>query len=208
MNWIGSNEGTIWGTLFRDLLTISVGMFILLLAILIFHLATSQSNSENERDRGNVRVEIMWPDEMDVDIDLWVQAPGDVPVGYSNLNGVVFNLVRDDLGHYNDLTSMNYEVAHSRGLPDTGEWTINIHWFSNRSHESRVPVTLLLTIKKNDGTKSKESPIKVINTTVTLIRVGQERTVIRFKLDGNGDVITDSISRLNKYIRESADEHP
>jgi len=31
-------------------------------------------------------------------VDLWVQAPGDVPVGYSNKSGGVLNLLRDDLG--------------------------------------------------------------------------------------------------------------
>ena len=40
-----------------------------------------------------------WPPELDSDVDLWVQAPGDVPVGYSNKGGAVFNLLRDDLGH-------------------------------------------------------------------------------------------------------------
>jgi hypothetical protein len=48
-------------------------------------------------------------------VDLWVQAPGDVPVGYSNESGVIFNLVRDDLGKGSDPNSMNYEIAYGRG---------------------------------------------------------------------------------------------
>lgn len=203
MNWIGSDNEKTWGTLFRDVIMASLGLFILLLAILIFHLASKNDNSEQDRSRGNVRVEIMWPDDLDVDIDLWVKAPGDVPVGYSNLNGQVFNLVRDDLGHYNDLTNMNYEVAFSRGLPDYGEWVVNVHWYSNRMGVSSIPVTVLVTIKKTG--EHKGAPIKVLNTTVTLIRVGQEKTVVRFKLDGNGDVDKRSISRINKYIRAIED---
>ena len=39
--------------------------------------------------------------------DLWVQAPGDVPVGYSNKSGGVFNLLRDDLGKAKDMTDGN-----------------------------------------------------------------------------------------------------
>jgi hypothetical protein len=39
--------------------------------------------------------------------DLGVQAPGDVPVGYSNKSGGVFNLLRDDLGKVMDMTDGN-----------------------------------------------------------------------------------------------------
>jgi hypothetical protein len=39
--------------------------------------------------------------------DLWIQAPGDVPVGYSNKSGGVFNLLRDDLGKAKDMTDGN-----------------------------------------------------------------------------------------------------
>jgi hypothetical protein len=210
MDWIGTEKENFWGTLFRDVLMATIGVLILSLVILIFHIAKDDTVAEEARDRGNVRVEILWPNEMNVDIDLWVQAPGDVPVGYSNLNGQVFNLVRDDLGHYNDLTSMNYEVAHSRGIPDYGEWIINLHWFSNRSNETSVPVTVIITIKKDDSANSKGKPVKILNTTVTLIRVGQEKTVVRFRIDADGNIEKSSISRLNKPIRAitTSDEHP
>ena len=39
--------------------------------------------------------------------DLWVQAPGDLPIGYSNKSGGVFNLLRDDLGKAKDMTDGN-----------------------------------------------------------------------------------------------------
>ena len=71
------------------------------------------------RDRpppGNVMVEANWPPGMDSDVDLWVQAPGDVPVGYSNKGGAVFNLLRDDLGQQLDLSGLNYESSYSRGV--------------------------------------------------------------------------------------------
>jgi hypothetical protein len=56
---------------------------------------------------GNVAVEMQWPDKLDADVDLWVQAPGDAPVGYSNKSGRVFNLLRDDLGKAQDMTYGN-----------------------------------------------------------------------------------------------------
>ena len=55
---------------------------------------------------GNVIIEAQWADKLDADVDLWVQAPGDVPVGYSNKSGAVFNLLRDDLGRAHDITDL------------------------------------------------------------------------------------------------------
>ena len=57
-------------------------------------------------------IEARWPDAVDADVDLWVQAPGDVPVGYSNKGGAIFNLLRDDLGTRADATGINYEISY------------------------------------------------------------------------------------------------
>ena len=80
-------------------------------------------------------VEANWPPELDSDVDLWVQAPGDVPVGYSNKGGAVFNLLRDDLGQQLDLSGLNYETAYSRGIVP-GEYTVNLHLYRNRAATS------------------------------------------------------------------------
>ena len=77
-------------------------------------------------------VEANWPPDMDSDVDLWVQAPGDMPVGYSNKGGAVFNLLRDDLGQQLDLSGLNYESSYSRGIVP-GEYTVNLHLYRNRA---------------------------------------------------------------------------
>ena len=64
----------------------------------------------------DVVIEITWPGDMDADVDLWVKAPDDIPVGYSNKGGAIFNLLRDDLGKTLDLSSINHESAYSRGV--------------------------------------------------------------------------------------------
>lgn len=55
-----------------------------------------------------------WPSDMENDVDLWVKAPGEGPVGFWNQGGEVFNLLRDDLGAIGDATDENYEVSYSR----------------------------------------------------------------------------------------------
>lgn len=193
-------------TLFRDLLMGALGAFALALVILVFHInPPKKEDADNQRSRGNVRVEVQWPNEMDVDVDTWVQAPEDTPVGYSNLNGRVFNLVRDDLGTQADLTGMNYEVAFSRGIP-AGEWTINLHWFSNSMGVTEVPVKVIITMKKVDDGSSKEAPISIMSKSVRLVSVGQELTVIRFLIDENQDVDKTSFTTELRTIRSATDE--
>lgn len=188
-------------TLFRDILMGALGALALALIILAFHINPPKNeDAENERSRGNVRVEVVWDKDTNVDIDTWVKAPGDTPVGYSNLNGRVFNLVRDDLGSYADLTEMNYEVAFSRGIP-AGEWVINLHWFSNAQGAVEVPVKVLITMKKDDADQSKGSPLTIMSKHVVLRRVGQELTIIRFTTDKERNVDTNSFSTDLMMIR-------
>src|SRR4051794_3763581 len=95
------------------------GMLFLLLfshllgsAVALAYVSQNKDAVKGAAAPGNVIVEMTWPPNIDADVDLWVQAPGDVPVGYSDKSGIIFNLLRDDLGHSGDPNSMNYEVTY------------------------------------------------------------------------------------------------
>ena len=145
---------------------------------------------------GNLIIEARWPDELDTDVDLWVEAPGDVPVGYSNKGGVVFNLLRDDLGHDADVTNLNYEVSYSRGLP-AGRYTINTHLYGHKSGKTPIPVTIVTSVKKT--VEQASTPILVKQ--IELHHVGEELTVFRFELSEGGDLIPGSVHDLQRYLR-------
>lgn len=205
MDWMGTGEGglvgegSFHGRLLRDVLMAGVGILAAIIVFILPHMNEPKKNEEeSSRSRGNVRVEVWWPDEMDVDIDLWSQGPGDTPVGYSNKTGRLFSLVRDDLGFYNDMSGHNYEVSFTRGYPD-GDYIINIHWYSNNSSESEVPVKCLVTARKEDTQNSKTPPEKVIQRTMLLTNVGHEATVVIFKVRG-GEIV-DIDSTTNTHIR-------
>ena len=205
LDWLGGH-GSITGertinTLFRDVLLVAVGALAAVLIIILFLVnPPKEEEAAASRSRGNMRVEVYWPSEINADVDLWSKAPDDNPVGYSNLNGRVFNLVRDDLGTHADLSGVNYEVSFTRGIPP-GEYVINLHWYSNAQGAARIPVKILITLKKDDGANSKESPTKVLTKTVMLTMVGREITVIRFNVDENMDPIEDSFTTIYKPIR-------
>ena len=222
--WFESPEETASGTLFRDLLMAVLAVVVFILVIILMHINPDEKKDEHERKLGNIRAEIVWPHDLPIDFDLWVQAPNESPVGYSNKTSQTFSLVRDDLGHPNDMSGINYEVSSSRGLP-AGQYTINIHWYSDRSASymmddpdidytalnnntpkyrptpSEVPVVALVSISKGKGTKADKQ--SVIQTEVLMKYVGEEQTVVGFELDGEGNIIEGSVHSIYTAIRGS-----
>ena len=185
------------GTVFRDVIMLALAGFVAMVLLLLPHLnPPGEAAKENTQPPGNVIVEVRWPDELDSDVDLWVEAPGDIPVGYSNKGGVVFNLLRDDLGKRADATGMNYEVSYSRGIP-AGEYTVNVHLYRNTPGIFPIPVTVVTSVKKS----SKESARQLLASNIELTREGEELTVYRFKLSEDGDLVPGSVHSLQRKLR-------
>lgn len=136
---------------------------------------------------GNLVASAAWPAGA-IDVDLWVSAPDDKPVGYPNKSGKTFSLLRDDLGTSNDSTSLNYESAFTRGLPD-GEYVINVKCFGCAG---KIPVSVAVEIRIIGGPT-------VWTGVVTLVAEKQERTAIRFRLRG-GKVVAGSASSVFKPL--------
>ncbi len=190
-------DGEEGGTVFRDVIMLALAGFVAMVLLLLPHLnPPGQAAEETTQPPGNVIVEIRWPDELDTDVDLWVQAPGDMPVGYSNKGGLYFNLLRDDLGKRADATGMNYEVSYSRGIP-AGEYTVNVHLYRNPSNVYPVPVTVVTSIKKAPNESAKQ----LLASKVELSREGEEVTVYRFELSEDGDLKAGSVHSLQRDLR-------
>lgn len=190
-------EGDDSGTVFRDTIMLALAGFVALVIMMLPHLNPKGARiAEGSPPPGNVIVEARWEDGLDADVDLWAQAPGDVPVGYSNKGGAVFNLLRDDLGRRADATGLNYEVSYSRGLPP-GEYTVNLHLYRNLDTVSPVMVTVVASVRKTE----QESARQLLATKVALAREGQEVTVFRFRLDEYGELVPGSVSSLHRPLR-------
>ena len=185
------------GTVFRDVIMLALAGFVAMVILLLPHInPPGRAAQENTQPPGNVIVEVRWPDELDCDVDLWVEAPGDIPVGYSNKGGVIFNLLRDDLGRRADATGMNYEVSYSRGIV-AGEYTVNVHLYRNAAGVFPIPVTVVTSVKKS----AKESARQVLASNIELGREGQELTVYRFKLSEDGDLVPGSVHSVQRNLR-------
>jgi hypothetical protein len=188
-------------TVWLDTALLMLGSFVLMTMLMMTVMNPPAKSSEvnGVQAPGNVIVEMQWPDRIDADVDLWVQAPGDVPVGYSNKSGGVFNLLRDDLGMAQDMTDYNYEVAYSRGAP-AGEYVVNVHMYRDRGSALPIPVKISVTLKHDDAKASKP----LVTTNVMLRKMNQEVTTLRFRLDGDGQLVAGSLNSLFKGLRVAA----
>lgn len=185
------------GVVFRDFLFLTLLGF-LAMVIWMLPLINPPAQSSDAVPPGNVVVAITWP-EGDTDIDLWVTGPGEItPVGYSNKGGVLFNLLRDDLGRLPDATPLNYENAYSRGVV-AGEYIVNIHCFRCPVLPQKVDVE----ISVNDG-RSRKAMKPVATTSVELRSHGQEKTALRFRLDDKGRVEPASMNNVFRPLRAAS----
>lgn len=190
-----SDEGG--GTVFRDVIMLALMGFVVIVVLLLPHINPSKEKENADiNPPGNVIVEIKWPDDADTDVDLWVQGPGDVPVGYSNKGGKLFNLLRDDLGHSGDATKINYENSFSRGIVE-GEYTVNLHLYRDMSGMLPIKVIVVISVKATDDSATKQ----ILTRTVELTAIGQEITVFRFELNKDGKLDVESVHDIYKPLR-------
>ena len=187
------------GTVFRDVIMLALLGFATIVILLLPHLHPPTEIADPVKAPGNIIVEARWLDNIDVDVDLWVEAPGDKPVGYSNKSGRIFNLLRDDLGNSGDLGALNYETAFTRGTP-AGNYTVNLHLYRNNSTELPIEVEVQVSVKSSPDAK----PVPISSKKIHLRHVGEETTVVRFALDENGGLVAGSLHQLPRPLRTSA----
>jgi hypothetical protein len=169
-------------TLFRDMVTLALVGFVAIVIVMLPHLNPPGLDAAKAIEHpGQIMVEAVWKHGVDIDVDLWVLAPGDHSVGYSRKEGVVFDLLRDDLGMLNDTLPLNYENAFTRSRPP-GEYIVNVMIYRVGPMDA-LPLKVIVKVSKKVG----KSSVTLIQKAVTLRYHGEELTVVRFTLDEDGD---------------------
>jgi len=187
-------EEEVAGTVFRDVLMLALIGFVAMVIMLLPHLSRKKDEAKDAPSPGNVVVELHWPDDLPVDVDLWVKAPGDVAVGYWNQGSRYFNLLRDDLGIEGDATRRNYEVSYSRGIP-AGEYIVNVHMYGPVPRGVRVPARVVVSVRPKYGELRQ-----LLETTIVLLRKNQEETAFRFRLSAQGELVPGSVNTLKRRL--------
>ncbi len=143
-------------------------------------------------------ITVSWPEDQPDDIDLWVQDPYQETVSYLRKEAGWLNLDRDDRGDLNDTVMINgrkvvhpinQEVVTIRGII-SGEYIVNLHYYESQTSN---PVKTVIKIEK-------------VNPVLRLVYIDQhvmqkvddEKTILRFELDGNGEII--GMNQIEKIL--------
>ncbi len=180
---------------FRDVILLTLTGFISMVILLVPFINPPTEKEDASVPPGNVIVELFWDNKRDVDIDLWVKAPGDIPVGYSNQGGLFFNLLRDDLGKYKDNTPVNYEVSYSRGISE-GVYVTNLHLYrEDKTPFEPINAELVISVVHPDTKERRQ----ILKSQKILKNVGNEITIFQFTLDKKGNLDKNSIN--NNFVK-------
>jgi len=194
MDELDDLDEVVSGTVFRDVLMLTLIGFVSIVIMLLPHLKRTKEEADEHRAPGNVVVEIHWPSDKPFDVDLWVKAPGEYPVGFWNQGSRVFNLLRDDLGSEGDATDENYEISYSRGIPQ-GEYIVNVHMYGPLPEGTEIPVKVVASVRKKYDTTHQ-----LLETVVKLRYRNQEETAYRFRLTNEGDLVPNSVTYLRRRM--------
>jgi hypothetical protein len=143
-------------------------------------------------------ITVSWPENQPDDIDLWVEDPYGERVSYLQKEAGWLHLDRDDQGNLNDTVTINgvevvypinQEVVTVRGIL-SGEYVVNLHYYES---QSKQPVTVNIRVEK-------VNPLLrlVYVDQLTLDKVDDEVTALRFELDADGEIVT--FNRLEKIL--------
>jgi hypothetical protein len=148
-----------------------------------FAMINAQADSGKVDPKAEMMVTVTWPDSNPDDVDTYVADPAGNVVWYNRREAGLMHLDRDDRGMFRDVIQLNgatvenplnQEIISFRGLAD-GEYTVNIvHYIANGG-------TLPVQVKVE---KLNPSVQLIFYDTITLTGSGDERTAVRFTLDG------------------------
>jgi hypothetical protein len=196
----GSDDGTF--VPFTDIL-LNVLMGFTIMVFIAFSLIRPEMLTGNVDLRAEYIITMTWPDNHPDDIDLYVEDPGGNIAWYNNPEAGLLNLDRDDRGNYRDTivingeriqNPLNQEIVTLRGIV-AGEYVVNVHHYVANGIDP-VPVSIKVE-------RVNPSLQLVYYGTVELSQRGQERTVLRFTLDadGNPSNINQNPKSLTQLVR-------
>jgi hypothetical protein len=181
--------------LFKALQVVAFLFFLALLAV-------SPDAKEGKIDsKAEFMITLDWPDNHPDDLDLFVQDPAGNIAWYRHREAGFLTLDRDDRGGANDFIMVNgkkiaspirEEIVTLRGIVP-GEYTVNVSHFVATTGE---PVTANVKVQKLNPTAQV-----VFDNKFTLDHTGDEKTAVRFRLDGEGKVI--DVSQRPKSLMET-----
>lgn len=193
-----------------------------LTGIIFLFLMTTMLIQAKKQDEGVKRdaqfiINATWDQNIDCDVDLWVQDPNGNAVWFNRKDLDIMHLERDDMGFKNDYimdkigriigrVSGNGETWVLRGIMP-GEFYVSVHAYSCRyATNGFVPMPVGAPIDlpvKVELIKVNPTFTTVKTETVTLTKIWEELTAFNFTLDADGNVTNiDNIQHRLVRVKE------
>ena len=178
------------------------------LFIIAFLLIKPEAKKKDFDRRAEFVIILEWDHEAPDDLDLYVQDPTNDKVSFRLPIANYMHLDKDDLGMRNDTiinadgttstVKINREVVTIRGII-AGEYIINAHYYSTRVYSGSQLEPDERTVDYRNKPQ-RDLTVKIELHKVTPYSVlwagekkfthrGQEETFLRFRLDGDGNII-------------------
>lgn len=174
------------------------------LFIVAFLLINPPTKKEDAPKKAEYLIIIEWDEDANDDVDLWVRDPDGITVSFTNKEGGLLNLEKDDLGMSNDkwrkpdgtiaTIPINREVITMRGIVP-GRYQVAAHIYSRKVKVYTKPNGTTETVRDNApgtiiATLVKINPYgEVYTTTRKYDARGQVFALFNFELDQDGKVI-------------------
>lgn len=176
---------------FIDLLFNMVLSFVAMFLLTILLVNPPKQDSTINTEAKYVVV-IRWQDGSSHDIDLWMTNEKE-RVYFRSKQSLSMSLDRDDLGPDSTETNQHFlpknEEIMSIRVPTPGVYTAAIHWYAERA-DSPMPLIRWGLLRVDTGQL-------LYGGTVTLSEKGEEKTLIRFTINSEGNVVDADV--LNQY---------
>ena len=201
-----SLEEKLFGYVLADVM-VSFAAFVFMLFVVVSMVPHSENNNDGVM-LGSLCAEIYWPNDRDIDLDIWGKSPKDgKPIGFSNMHGGGLDLYRDVIGFQNNLEHLNMEIECTNKIIP-GEYTFNIYYFSNHETQASSPAfgkfpngtveaTMIIRLK---GASVSDGRFKTMRGVHTFTKENQEKTMFNFRVGEDGKIIDSSINSNDKWM--------
>ena len=185
---------------FYDILFNILIAFVMLFIVALLAINPKAKKAGDIPAKAEFIITVSWEDNSPDDVDTWVQDPKGDLLWFRQRDIGLMHLDRDDRGAANNSVIANgrtitnpirQEIATLRGFMP-GEYVVNAHYYDSRDGK---PVDVSVSVVKINPRAEI-----VYYGTVQIPSKGDERTLVRFTLDGAGKV-TD-VNTLPKTIVE------
>lgn len=177
---------------FNDILFNLLLFFVVMMVLMMLMIVNPEKEISPVENKAEFLMTLEWNHDSDDDVDIWARDPSNRVLFFRYRETGLMHLDRDDLGKGTDsyetsvgqyeFLDINREILTIRGIVP-GWYTFNIQYYRKDTKYKKTSIIAIVEV-------IKLNPFKMITKRkIKLSIVGEEYTVVNFRLDEDGNVI-------------------